>query len=961
MRKNIAESWEKVYDAFQQINFSAWDYNTIKQSIIEYIKIYRPEDFSDFIESSEFITLIETFAYIAELLAYRLDVNAHENFISTAKRKESIIRIARMLSYNPSRNLPARGLVKITSISTTEDLKDGKGNSLTNKTIRWNDINDRDWKDKFITIFNKVLSSEFGTVKSKDRRQIDGKIVEIYRFDNMQMDKGVIPFSVSVNGKSYNFEVVPANLDDKYGIVEKRPEKNQKISALYISDGNGDASDYTGFFFYIKQGTLYRTETRFDGATPNITYDVLVENVNETDVWVNNIDENTKEILTTPFDKEYRFGEWIQVDIANSQNILFNTNPYKNKYEIQTLDDDKFRVVFGDGGFANIPSGLFEIWYRVSANEDYTIPESSIQNLSISIPYVSESGKSETATFTFSLIYPLQNSAKSEDIEQIRRIAPSVYYTQDRMVNARDYNEFLLQDSSILKLRAVNRTFAGDSNYISWHDPKNNYDNVKIFGDDLVIYKEFVYNDIIINQSDLPIITSPDDYDSVVNTLIYNYIQPILSTVEFNKLSIFNGIPTSSTRKTFNDIEINQLYTNLFNLLLAYPGNFYVVFNPSLNAFMFQTSEPSDWFLKITRVVDKWTITYKTVKIVCHSDTVNFFVSNFSETVLDFDTYKTNYDKIVVLKANLDNSGSAIMSSDCSFRVFAPEKIQVDNFIGINKVNDLQLIIDDYNGDGAPDVGIFNQLVSNTNYVYFNRESTNSEWKYVKETPEVISKYNFDMANNIGLWKRVVGRDGLNFLWMHFTPRYHLVDPSPTNIIDIYLIQRGYYKDFKKWLNGEIDTKPKTPSSYQLKYDYAKLLDNKMISDTVILHPGKIKLIIGKNADKNLQGVIKVIKSKNASMSDTQIKYKIVDIVNEFFNISNWEFGESFYFSELSAYIHARLSPEIDSVTLVPTKPGVKFGNLMEIKAEPDEILMADINIDDIEFIESLNSDTLKI
>jgi len=107
-----------------------------------------------------------------------------------------------------------------------------------------------------------------------------------------------------------------------------------------------------------------------------------------------------------------------------------------------------------------------------------------IEHLLIVIPYMDSTNTIQTFTFTFSLVNSLQNSSKSEDIEHIRRVAPSVYYTQDRMVNGRDYNSFMLQDPSILKLKAINRTFSGDSKYIAWHDPKEYYEDVKIFGED---------------------------------------------------------------------------------------------------------------------------------------------------------------------------------------------------------------------------------------------------------------------------------------------------------------------------------------------------------------------------------------------------------------------------------------------------------------------------------------------
>ncbi len=64
---NRAENWERAYEAFQQINFSAWDYNTIKESLLDYLKLYYPEDFNDYTENSDLIAVLELFAYIGEL------------------------------------------------------------------------------------------------------------------------------------------------------------------------------------------------------------------------------------------------------------------------------------------------------------------------------------------------------------------------------------------------------------------------------------------------------------------------------------------------------------------------------------------------------------------------------------------------------------------------------------------------------------------------------------------------------------------------------------------------------------------------------------------------------------------------------------------------------------------------------------------------------------------------------
>jgi hypothetical protein len=43
------------------------------------------------------------------------------------------------------------------------------------------------------------------------------------------------------------------------------------------------------------------------------------------------------------------------------------------------------------------------------------------------------------------------------------------------------------------------------------------------------------------------------------------------------------------------------------------------------------------------------------------------------------------------------------------------------------------------------------------------------------------------------MYKRVKGISELNFCWYHYLADDRLLDPSPTNIIDFYILTRGYY------------------------------------------------------------------------------------------------------------------------------------------------------------------------
>ena len=131
----VAEDWRKIYQSFQQADFKSYDFETLRRTMVAYLQENYPDDFNDFIESSEYVALIDLIAYIAQALSFRVDLNARENFLATAERRNSVLRLARLINYNAKRNRPATGLLKMDSISTTEDVRDSTGANLSNSTI----------------------------------------------------------------------------------------------------------------------------------------------------------------------------------------------------------------------------------------------------------------------------------------------------------------------------------------------------------------------------------------------------------------------------------------------------------------------------------------------------------------------------------------------------------------------------------------------------------------------------------------------------------------------------------------------------------------------------------------------------------------------------------------------------------------------------------------------------------
>jgi hypothetical protein len=146
----VSEDWQKIYRSFKNVDFQSYDFDNLRRTMIDYVRTNFPEDFNDYIESSEYLALIDLIAYVGQNIAFRVDLNARENFLELAERRESILRLARLISYSPSRSTASTGLLKFSIISTTENVLDSTGRNLSGQTITWNDSANSNWYDQFI-------------------------------------------------------------------------------------------------------------------------------------------------------------------------------------------------------------------------------------------------------------------------------------------------------------------------------------------------------------------------------------------------------------------------------------------------------------------------------------------------------------------------------------------------------------------------------------------------------------------------------------------------------------------------------------------------------------------------------------------------------------------------------------------------------------------------------------------
>jgi hypothetical protein len=168
------------------------------------------------------------------------------------------------------------------------------------------------------------------------------------------------------------------------------------------------------------------------------------------------------------------------------------------------------------------------------------------------------------------------------------------------------------------------------------------------------------------------------------------------------------------------------------------------------------------------------------------------------------------------------------------------------------------------------------------------------------------------------------------------------------------------YANYLKDLTGTI-AEPELPTSTSLETAYSDLDNYKAVSDTLIYNPAKFKPLFGAKADVSLRARFQVVKNPAANVTDNEIKSQVITAVNKYFDVSNWDFGETFYFSELAAYLHSTLTPNISSVLIVPASNNLVFGNYFQINAEPWEIITSAATVNDVEIISAITAAQLNL
>jgi hypothetical protein len=1120
------EDWKRIYQTYREADFQSYDFETLRKSFVDYLRLYYPETFNDYIESSEFIALLDVIAFMGQSLAFRNDLNARENYIDTAERRDSVVRLANLVSYTPKRNTSASGYLKIFSATTTENVIDVNGINLSNVTVNWADPTNFNWQDQFTAIVNASLVSNQRVGRPANRTNILGVDTSEYTVNLVPGFLPVIPYSATVDGVNMPFEAVNATAVNKDYIYEPSPLPNGEFNILFRNDSLGFNSDNTGYFFLFKQGILQNQDFNLADRVSNQSVPINIEGCNNDDHWLYQLD-----------DVGSVASEWQYVPSIYAAAADQTVPGSRDLYSITSRTNDQISLLFGDGVFSAIPVGVFRAYVRASNGLTYIINPEEMQSVIIPISYVSRTGQLETITFTCGITQPVSNSQARESIDEIKQRAPARYYTQNRMVNGEDYNNFpFTAYNSILKSKALNRASIGTSRYLELVDGTGKYASTNVFSSDGALYEnyalpsfQFTYNtnnevaNVISNQVQ-PILRA-----SLMQQFYYaEYPRPSLASINVSwnlTTSISNTTTGYFVNDSGNPVPIgpytsNNLKYAIVGSLVKFvpPAGYYFDANNRLKAGVPTSPDeklviwasPTLVYLDgtnnglgnltdgtgpvvINNYVPTGAIASEVIPIFVTDLPVSFETS-MSDQILLNRNFGIGYDSLgditgtagswylitstnlaVDAEFSLSNAGSdAGLTLDASWLVqfvtdgstytvstraleyyfgsvlqtrfffYGDQQVYdsrtgtvIKDFVNVLKTNsrpdsalplngdtkltivdqpvlsdgyvdDFQVFVSftDSDADGVPDnPDFFNEIVAPTvnptqklvylqktvdfdnleRYLLVERGIVNSDYatladiELVKQqyvdgqvfyayTSELFYVLSVNFATGIRTltqstdWIARTGRQDLYFQYRHNSPLTSRIDPGTTNIIDLYVVTASYYTAYQNYIRDTTGTvpEPAVPTINELTTSYQGLQDYKMISDTMILNSVEFKPLFGAKADESLRAIIKVIKAFNSNASDSEIKTQTIAAMNNYFSLSNWDFGDTFYFSELASYLHSELGGIISSVVLVPLNPEKSFGDLYEIRSTPSQIFVNAATVNNIEVIEALTSTNLR-
>lgn len=530
------------------IKYTNREFETIKEDLVEYAKRYYPNSFKDFNQGSFGALMLDTVAYVGDVLSFYLDYQANEQFLSSAVEYDNVVKLAKQHGYRWSKTPTSTG---------------------------------------FCTFFCLIPSATGGGV--------DERYAPILKKGSEVQARTGATFVLTedVNFGELGLETVVAKVDDETGLPTHFARKaygrviSGKVRSKSISVGDFKR------FRKVPIGDDNIAEVLSVIDTDGHEYfevDYLTQNIIYKSITNNNTDKNAAPFILKPFPAPRRFiietdggTTFMRFGFGSEDNLATDqvADPAQILLDLYGKDysaDDSFdpyKLLNNDKMGVGPANTTLICRYRQTDPSLTNVAAKSVNSVSRKlVKFNSNEGISSTVAAEVRVSIEVENEEpilgdiSEPDSEEVRLRALSMFASQNRAVTREDY--IALVYSMEKKLGAIKRC--------------NIYKDRDSFRNNLNLY--------VVSEDENGFLTSPNatvkqnlktwltryrmisDSIDILDASIVNFgiDFEIVSSLDFNKFDVVENC-LSRVKQMFNDvyydigesIKINDIYATIIN------------------------------------------------------------------------------------------------------------------------------------------------------------------------------------------------------------------------------------------------------------------------------------------------------------------------------------------------------------------------------------------------------------
>ncbi len=416
-------------DIKKEVKYLNKDFSEFRNSLMDYAKVYFPNTYNDFNESSPGMMFIEMASYVGDVLSYYIDAQFKESLLGYAEEEKNILRLAQTLGYRPTLSTPA-----VTNLDVYIVIPSDLTNPLDPKP---------DMGYAPIIGAGMILGSSSTNTLFRTSTDVDFRTkatISVYETDadgsptrwllkkSTQVQSGTVKTFTQVFGNPQKFitaELPDTNIIEIIGAIDNDGQAWYETPYLaqdtvFTDVSNSAANDpelaqYSDDSPYLLR--LRKTSRRFISR---------INNLGKVEVrFGSGVSDNAdEEIIPNPTNIGSQLpGSPAKIDFAFDPSNFLYTRTYGT---VPNNISITFTYLVGGGLSANVPQGDLTNVNTVSWNiEDDTLDANTVKQMKSSLAVTNPE--------------PATGGRGLESIEEIRMNAMAYFSTQNRAVTKEDY------------------------------------------------------------------------------------------------------------------------------------------------------------------------------------------------------------------------------------------------------------------------------------------------------------------------------------------------------------------------------------------------------------------------------------------------------------------------------------------------------------------------------------------